>query len=34
MIKKALIGTAIAGVVVVAVREFPSLRREIRIWRM
>lgn len=34
MIKKALIGAAIAGVVVVAIREFPALRREIKIWRM
>jgi hypothetical protein len=34
MVKKVLIGAAITGVVVVAVREYPALRREIRIWRM
>ena len=34
MIKKLLIGVAVAGIAVVAVREFPALRREIKIWRM
>ncbi|WP_406567775.1 DUF6893 family small protein [Actinoallomurus soli] len=34
MIKKVLIGAAVAGVVVVVIREFPSLRREFKIWRM
>lgn len=34
MVKKALIGMAVAGVVAIAVHEFPALRREIRIWRM
>ncbi|WP_406566947.1 DUF6893 family small protein [Actinoallomurus rhizosphaericola] len=34
MIKKVLIGAAVAGVVVVVIRELPALRREIKIWRM
>ena len=34
MIKKVLIGAAVAGVVGLVVHEFPALRREIKIWRM
>jgi hypothetical protein len=34
MVKKALIGVAVAGLVAVMVHELPALRREIRIWRM
>jgi hypothetical protein len=34
MVKKVLIGAAVAGVVALAIHEFPSLRREIKIWRM
>ncbi|HYZ57210.1 MAG TPA: hypothetical protein VE733_27415 [Streptosporangiaceae bacterium] len=31
---KILIGAGIAGFAAIAVREFPSLRREIKIWLM
>jgi hypothetical protein len=34
MVKKLLIGAAVAGVIGMAIREFPALRREIKIWRM
>ncbi len=34
MVKKVLIGAAVAGAVAVAVHEYPALRREIRILRM
>lgn len=34
MIKKLLIGVAVTGAVVLAIREYPALRREIKIWRM
>lgn len=34
MIKKVLIGAAVTGIVGLAIREFPALRREIKIWRM
>jgi hypothetical protein len=34
VVKKVLIGVAVAGVVTVVVRELPALRREIKIWRM
>jgi hypothetical protein len=34
MIKKVLIGAAVAGVLGLAIHEFPALRREIKIWRM
>jgi hypothetical protein len=34
MVRKVLIGVAVAGMVALAIREFPSLRREIKIWRM
>lgn len=31
---KALIGMAVIGVVALAIKEYPALRREVRIWRM
>jgi hypothetical protein len=34
MIKKMLIGAVVAGIAVMAIRELPSLKREINIWRM
>lgn len=34
MVKNVLIGVAVAGLVAVAIHEFPALRREIRILRM
>ncbi len=34
MMRKILIVATVAGLVAVAVHEFPVLRREIRIWRM
>lgn len=32
--KRVILAVAIAGALAFAVREFPSLRREIKIWRM
>jgi hypothetical protein len=34
MIKKLLLAAAVIAVIALVVREFPALRREIRIWRM
>ena len=34
MVKKILIGAVVAGLVAVAVHEYPAVRRELRIWRM
>lgn len=34
MVKKALIGAVVAGVIALAIREYPAVRREFRIWRM
>lgn len=34
VIKKLLIGAAVAAIAVLAVREYPALRREIKMWRM
>jgi hypothetical protein len=34
MMKKALVTAGIAVVVVMVIREIPSLRREYKIWRM
>jgi hypothetical protein len=34
MIKKLLIGAAIAGLIALVIQEFPAIRREIKIWRM
>jgi hypothetical protein len=34
MVKKLLIGAAVAGVIGVVIHELPALRREIKIWRM
>lgn len=34
MVKKVLIGAAVVGAVVIVVREIPTVKREIKIWRM
>lgn len=34
MVKKALLGAVVIGVIVLAIREYPVLKREFRIWRM
>lgn len=34
MVKKILVGAAVAGLVAVAVHEYPAVRREFRILRM
>lgn len=34
MTKKLLIGAAVTVIAAMAVREFPAIRREIKIWRM